>query len=221
MELEKALKIARREWGNLKVSLERAGDIGEFDSKSLVNSRLALVQIETGDKFPTYKHSNQSSLLIKSLIEMENKLTKYGYVTQEAGYVFKNLASNAAERLGLVRKLAETFGGGYSWVRTGWFFPSDTEKQTILQQLFFFKIFFPLGVRFDWDFNSQAVKTKLDLVSHKFFKWQDDPGTYSKDARDSEDVLKPLWHGLSPNPGFSPFDNDIEYQNLEDVLNWV
>ena len=56
MKIERALKIARREWRNIGVSLERAGDIGEFDSKSLVNNRLALVQIETGDKFRTYTH---------------------------------------------------------------------------------------------------------------------------------------------------------------------
>ena len=206
MKIERALKIARREWRNIGLSLERAGDIGEFDSKSIVNNRLALVQIETGDKFLTYKHINQSSLLINGLIEMENKLPQYGYVTQEAGYVFNNLASNAAERLGLVGKLAQTFGGGYGWVRTGWFFPIDAEKQTVLQQLFFFRIFFPHGVRFDWDFNSQAVKTKLDLVSYKFINWQDDPATYSEDVRDYGEQLKPLWHGLSPNPGFSPFD---------------
>jgi hypothetical protein len=34
MEIERGLQIARSECGNIRVSLERCGDIGEFDSKS-------------------------------------------------------------------------------------------------------------------------------------------------------------------------------------------
>jgi len=221
MKIERALKIARREWRNVGISLERAGDIEEFDSKSLVSNRLALVQIETGDKFPTYQHINQSSLLINSLIEMENKLTQYGYLTQEAGYVFNALGSLAAERLGLEGIQAQSFGGGYSWIRTGWFNPIGIEKQNIVRQLFFFKLFFPLVVYFNWDFRSSMVKSKLDLVFYKFNKWQNDTAAYSKDVTDYGEELKPLWHGLSPDLGFSAFDSDKEYQNLEDVVNWV
>ena len=55
----------------------------------------------------------------------------------------------------------------------------------------------------------------------KFNKWQNDTAAYSKDVTDYGEELKPLWHGLSPDLGFSAFDSDKEYQNLEDVVNWV
>ncbi|MBI2485471.1 MAG: hypothetical protein HYW01_00630 [Deltaproteobacteria bacterium] len=220
MEIKRALQIARREWRNIRVSLERSGDVGGFDSKSHVNNRLALVMIETGDKYPTYEHINQGSLLIKNLIEMENKLPKHGYITQEAGYVFNALGSVAAEKLGLKGIQAQSFGSGYSWVRTGWFYPIGVEKQNVVQQLFFFKLFFPLVVYFNWDFKSPIVKKKLDLVFYKFNKWQNDPAIYFRDVRDYREQLEPLWRGLSLDLGFSPFDSDKEYQNLEDVVNW-
>jgi hypothetical protein len=183
MEILRALQIAKREWGNIRVSLEMCGDIGEFDSKNYVNINPDLL--------------SEGSVLVRNLIEMDNKLPTYGYFTQEASYVFTTLASRAAERLGLTDKLAQTFGSGYSWVRTGCLDPKGTEKQHVIKQLFFFKIFFPLGGYFSWDFNSPEVKTKLRVVLHKYAEWQDNPRSYVEDVGRYTDQLEPLWRGLS------------------------
>ncbi len=106
MQIERGLIIARREWRNIRVSLEGYGDIGEFDSKNHASSK------------PDSLLVSEVLLLVKNLIEMENKFPKYAYLTQEAGYVFASLASKAAGRLGLIGEMAQTFGRGYSWVRT-------------------------------------------------------------------------------------------------------
>jgi len=130
MRTLRALKIARREWENIRTSLEMCGDIGEFDSKDYINTRLISI--------------SEGLLLVRDLIEMENKLPTYGYFTQEATYVFSALASGAAERLGIIGRLAQSFGRGYSWVRTGWFDSSDIENQHVIKQMIFFNLFFPI-----------------------------------------------------------------------------
>src|ERR1700758_784718 len=123
MEIQRALQIATKEWGNIKASLQMCGDIGEFDSKNYLNSSLAITE---------------GLLLFRNLIEMENKLPTYGYFTQEASYVFTSLGSKAAERLGFTDELAQTFGRGYSWVRTGWFDSVGIEEQHLMKQVIFF-----------------------------------------------------------------------------------
>jgi hypothetical protein len=128
---------------------------------------------------------------------MDNKLQKHAYLTQEAAYVFTTLASKAGERIGLMIRLTQTFSRGYGWVRTGWFNPSDIEKEYVIKQLFFFKIFFPLGGYFNWYFDSPEVKTKLKAILHKFVGWQDDPRSYIEDVKRFKDQLEPLWKGLS------------------------
>src|ERR1700752_2087674 len=102
MEILRALQVAKREWGNIRVSLEMCGDIGEFDSKSHVDINPNLL--------------SEGSVLVGNLIGMDNKLPTYGYFTQEASYVFTYLGSRAGERLGLIGRLAQTFGRGYSWI---------------------------------------------------------------------------------------------------------
>lgn len=215
MQIERVFIIAIKEWRNIRVSLEGYGDIGEFDSKNHVKNRLTL--IDTGNKFPAYEYLTEGSLLIRNLIEMENKLLTYGYFTQEAAYVFTSLASKAAEKLGLKDGMAQTFGRGYSWVRTGRFDPSGIENQHVIKQLLFMKMFFPLGGYFNWDFNSPVVKTKLRAILHKFFAWQGNPRNYIRDVKDYKDQIEPLWFGLSSALGFSkefpepiPFEEEVQ-----------
>lgn len=198
MEILRALQIAKREWGNIRISLERFGDIDEFDSKNYVDSNPNLL--------------SEVSLLVRSLIEMDNKLPKQGYFTQEAAYVFTILASRAGERLGLIGRLAQTFGRGYSWVRTGWFDPYGIEEHQIIKQLFFMKVFFPLGGYFNWHFDSPEVKTKLRAILHMFAGWQDNPRRYIDDVRRHRDQLEPLWSGLSLALDFSVSDRSKKYQ---------
>ncbi|MGE5443488.1 MAG: hypothetical protein ACM3SR_02675 [Ignavibacteriales bacterium] len=194
-EIQRALQIARREWGNIKASLETCGDIGEFHSKNHARSK------------PDSRLVSESLILVRNLIRMENKFPTYGYFTQEAAYAFIYLASRAAERLSLKSGMAQIFGRGYSWVRTGWFDPYGIEEQHVIKQLFFMKIFFPLGGFLNWDFNSSAVKTKLRAILHKFVMWQDNPRSYIQDVRNYNADIEPLWQGLSlaldsPEDGF-------------------
>ncbi len=186
MKIQKALQIAKREWENIKASLETCGDIGEFFSTNHTSSKPDLFTVSGG------------LLLVKNLIEMENKLSTYGYFTPEAGYVFTTLASKAGKRLGLTEGLAQTFGRGYSWVRTGWFDLERIEKQHLMKQIIFFKLFFPLGRDFiSWDFNSPTVKAKLRAILYKFTAWRRNSDSYIQDVRDYREQLEPLWYGLS------------------------
>lgn len=200
MEIIRALQIARREWGNIKSSLEMCGDIGELDSGNPINSRLTEIK---------------GSRLIENLVGMENKFQTYGYFTREAAYVFSALVSVAAERLGLVGGLAETFGNAYSWVRTGWFDLDHAGKQQVIKQLFFVKIFFPLGGYFKLDFNSRGSKTKLRAVFSIYIKWQDNANSYTQDITSHKDQLEPLLFGLLLALGYSVHDGDKNIE-LED-----
>jgi hypothetical protein len=184
MDLEGAVQIAKREWENIRLSLCMCGDIGEFDSINHINGSSNIV--------------SETIPLIRNLIGMENKLSAYGYFTQEAAYVFTYLASRAGERLGLSYKLAQSFGRGYSWIRTGWFNLENVEKRHLIKQIIFFKLFFPLGRDFiGWDFNSHAAKAKLKAIVYKFATWQSNPDSYIQDIREFREQLEPLWYGLS------------------------
>jgi hypothetical protein len=198
MEILRALQIAKREWENIRVSLEMCGDIGEFDSKNYININPGLL--------------SEGSLLVRNLIDMDNKLPTHGYFTQEASYVFTYLASRAGERLGLTGAMAQSFGRGYSWIRTCWFDPYGMEKQHVIKQLFFMKIFFPLGGYSDWYFDSPEVKTKLKVVLYNYVGWQDNPRRYNEDVRRYRDQLEPLWRGLSLAPDFPLADRSGRYQ---------
>jgi len=168
MEILRALRIARREWRNIKTSLERCGDIEKFDSKDYISGTINLV--------------SEGSPQFRSFVEMENKLPTYGYFTEHAAFVFSTLASSAAERLGLIGRLAQSFGRGYSWVRTGWFDSKDIEDQHVIKQMIFFNLFFPCGENCRWDFNSEEVKIKMKTVFDKFVAWQDAPKSYFLDV---------------------------------------
>ncbi|MER3446018.1 MAG: hypothetical protein C4291_03905 [Candidatus Dadabacteria bacterium] len=197
MEIIRPFQIAKREWGNIRSSLEVCGDIGEFDSENPINNRLTEIK---------------GSPLVENLIRMENKFQTYGYFTPEAGYVFSALVSAAAERLGLVGGLAEAFGNGYSWVRTGWFDLDHVGKQHVIKQLFFMKIFFPLGGYFNWDFNSRESKIKLKAVFSRFFAWQNSPRSYIQDIIDFRDQIEPLLLGLFLALGHYVPDGNKKYQ---------
>ncbi|MER3447596.1 MAG: hypothetical protein C4291_12520 [Candidatus Dadabacteria bacterium] len=184
-EIKRALQIATREWENIKISLAGYGDIGEFHSKNHARSRLDSFLVSEG------------LILVRNFIRMENKIPTYGYLTQEAAYAFTYLASRAAERLGLKGAMAQTFGRGYSWVRTGWFEPYRIEEHQLVKQIFFMKIFFPMGGFFKWDFDSPEVKTRLRAILHKFVMWQDNPRTYIEDIKNYGVYIEPLWRGLS------------------------
>ena len=50
MKIQRAIQIEGREWENIRVSLERCGDIREFDPKIYINNRLTLEPISLIEK---------------------------------------------------------------------------------------------------------------------------------------------------------------------------
>jgi hypothetical protein len=186
MLVQNALEIANREWENIRTSLEECGDIGVFkDESQLYNNGSS--QIDKGLS------------LGRSLIEMDSKLRKFGYFTMDAAHVFATLASKAGVTLGLCENLASKFGCGYSLVRTSCLDQNclNDVQRHVLKQLLFFKLFFPLGGIFDWDFESPAEQLKLKLVFHMFTDWQKNPDSYKRDLRDFGCQLEPLLRGLT------------------------
>ena len=186
MLVRNALDIANREWENIRTSLEECGDIGAFNNGSqLYNNGSSQV--------------DEDLSLSRSLIEMDGKLSKYGYFTMDAAHVFVTLASKAGVTLGLSKNVASKFGCGYSLVRTSCLDRNcvDDIQRHVLKQLLFFKIFFPLGGIFDWDFDSPAEQLKLKLVFHMFTGWQRRPESYKRDLVDFGGQLEPLLHGMS------------------------
>jgi hypothetical protein len=163
--IDRALGVAKREWENIRNSLSMCGDIGEFNPDDFV-----------WDK-PT--HISNLSCLINNLIEMDTKLLRHGYSTPEALDVYITLATRAAERLGLSRVLARTFGSGYGYARTGWLGLQEIEQQ----QIVFSKVYFPVGFNFDWEFESPLVKAKLKTVFNRFMSWQNDPESYTREMK--------------------------------------
>lgn len=193
MDIFRALQIAERKWENIGISLKNCGDIGEFNPKDYLPA----------DSGPIHKDLP----LFRNLIEMENKFPKHGYFTPEAAFVFSTLASKAGERLGLKNGLAQTCGSGYSWVRTGALSLDGNEgHKHIIKQLFFFKLFFPIGGFFNWDFNSHIVQRKFNLIFYKFATWQNNPDSYILDVRDCRELLEPIWHGLLLAMGYPATD---------------
>jgi hypothetical protein len=186
MLVQNALEIANRQWENIRTSLEECGDIGIFDYETaLYNNGTSGIDTDTS--------------LVRSLVEMDRKIPNYSYFTMEAANVFSTLASKAGITLGLCESLASIFGCGYSLVRTSCLVQNwvDDVERHVLKQLLFFKIFYPLGGFFDWDFDSPAEKLKLKLVVHMFKGWQKDPESYQRDLRDFGEQLEPLLRGLS------------------------
>ncbi|HWP91012.1 MAG TPA: hypothetical protein VNN20_02280 [Thermodesulfobacteriota bacterium] len=183
MDIQTEFQVLRREWENIKLSLEICGDIGDFDF---------------------WNDPCLSSDLARNLMEMDNKILVNGYLTLEAAYVFTTLATKAGENLGLSGDFAKTFGSGYGWVRTGWFdlrWINQSKrvrlKDCVVNQVLFFKLFFPSSeCDFCWNFDSLLVRKKLKIIFDKFFTWQNDPRNHVEDFVYYKSELVPLWHGL-------------------------
>ena len=133
---------------------------------------------------------------------MEHRLPEYGYSTYEWAYVFDTLASKAGEKLGLKGEFAKAFGGGYSWIRTGWFNLSGSiEDRYLTKQIFFLKLFFPFGGdSTSWEFKSPIAQTKLKLVFNTFLAWQSDPRIYINDVSEHGTQIDSIRRGLSLSP---------------------
>lgn len=170
--INKPLEIATREWGNLRCSFEMCGDIGDFNLEDLRISRWFVGQEYEG--------------FISNIIDMDKKLSQYGYSTPEALNVFTVLASMGAEKLGLKEELASDFGMGYGFVRTG--LPAYTQLEP--RQILFYKLFYPSGVFFNWYFDPSLIKKKLKIVFERFRSWQNNPQLYTQDFAQFQSIAE-------------------------------
>lgn len=166
----KADQIARNEWENLRSSFEMCGDIRDFNPEDFRNSRRPFEQ--------------DHSWFISNVLEMDRAFTQYGYATREAVNIFTVLASRAAEKLGLNEESASAFGMGYGFLRTGLVQYIKLEPKQVL----FYKMFFPLGVNFDWNSDPSLVKEKLHIVFERFKDWQNNPQHYTRDFAESQET---------------------------------
>ena len=192
--LKEALLIAEREWGKLALSLELAGDIGDFDKEDFMigvieedviirkslESRTKSVSIYAPTFYPMY--------FIENVLVMNQKLQGSGYRTTQALYVYIELATKAAERLGLRGSFAMSFGSGYAHVRTGWV----AEKGYSVERRIFEKMFFrDRKKHFEWDFHWTSVRERLREVFQKWTLWQSDEELYLKEAK-SPAIVRPM-----------------------------
>jgi hypothetical protein len=184
--LEKAIQIARREWENVKVSLELCGDIGEFQEKDFMIGTIeedVIIReplISPTKSVSGYAPTFYPMYFVKNLLAMEEKFAQHGYKTTEALYAYIELATKAAERLGLVGTFSMGFGAGYANVRTGWI----AEKGLPVERELFFQMFFKgKKVDYDWDFHWNSVRERLKLIFDKFLSWQKDPKLYKKEVK--------------------------------------
>ena len=110
----------------MRSSLELSGDIGEFDKEDFMIGVIAEdVIIREPLLSPTksvsvYAPTFYPMYFVQNLLAMDQKLAKEGYSTIEALYVFVEIATKAAERLGLKGSFSMSFGAGYGSARAGW-----------------------------------------------------------------------------------------------------
>jgi hypothetical protein len=191
--LEKALEIAKREWTNVRVSLQLCGDIGEFREEDFM---IGIIEEDVIIREPFISPTKSVSgyaptyypmYLVRNLTLMDMKFPEYGYKTVEALYVFIELAIKALERLGLTGTFSAGFGSGYGYIRTGWI----GEKGRAEEREIFSKMFFTGRRSYDWDFHWNSVKEKLKHIFDKFTSWQKDPNLYENEVK-SKAKVKPM-----------------------------
>lgn len=192
--LNEALVIAQREWENVRTSLEPAGDIGEFDKEDFMIGVIEEdVIIREPLNSPTKSVSGYSPTFypmyfVKNLLTMDEKMEKDGYKTIEALYVFVELATKAAARLGLTGSFSMSFGAGYGSARSGWI----AEKGYPIERELFVKMFFRNRKKgYDWDYNWNSVRENLNQIFTKFESWQKNEKLYKKEVK-SEAIIKPM-----------------------------
>ncbi|NIT13298.1 MAG: hypothetical protein GTN99_03355 [Candidatus Dadabacteria bacterium] len=119
---------------------------------------------------------------------MNERFSEKGYRTTEALYSFIELATKAAERLGLTGTLSMAFGVGYANVRTGWVAEKGLQKEREVFEKMFFKGKFK---SYDWEYDWTSVKQSLKEIFDKFISWQDDQALYLKETASGK-IVKPM-----------------------------
>ena len=111
-EIVRAAEIARGEWEKIRVSLSLCGDAGEFRGEDFM---LGIISGDAIARNPAGSPTKSVSLhsptyypmyLVANLLAFSEKFPEKGYGTTEALYVYVELVTKAAARLGL----EETWG---------------------------------------------------------------------------------------------------------------
>lgn len=193
-ELNAALRIAEREWENIRVSLEFCGDTGKFDKRDFMVGIIEEdVIVRQPLRSPTKSVSGYSPTyypmyFLKNILIMEDKFDDLKYNSLEAMYVFVELATKAVSRLGLDGNFAMGFGAGYANVRTGWIAEKGCPRERELFRKEFFK-----GRRtdYEWEFYWTSVKERMQRIFNKFIEWKSNPEIYLKETK-SRARVKPM-----------------------------
>lgn len=193
-QLEHGLDIARREWNNIKKSLELCGDIGEFKADDFMVGTIdedvimRLPKISPTKSVSVYAPTFYPMYFLKNLKLMDEKFEKKGYRTTEALYSFIELATRASEILGLKGNMSTAFGAGYGNVRTGWIAEKGMQRERELFEKMFFEGKFR---QYDWDFHWTSVQQSLKRIFDKFSSWQVDETLHKKETASGR-LVKPM-----------------------------
>lgn len=184
--LERAIQIAKREWENVGTSLKLCGDIGKFDQEDFM---IGIIEEDVIIREPALSPTKSVSFyaptfypmyFVDNLLIMDEKMPEYNYKTIEALYAYIELATKAAERLGLIGIFSMGFGSGYGNVRTGWI----AEKGLPEERKFFFNMFFKgQKVDYNWDFHMNSMCERFKEIFDKFIEWQKNPEIYHDETK--------------------------------------
>ena len=189
-----AMEVAGREWNRIALSLEMCGKTGEFDPSLfmigvidedvIIKKPLACATKSVDTNSPTY----YPMYLVKNLLEMDALMHARGYHTQPALYCYIELATGAANSLGLSGTLAMGFACGHAVARTGWI----AEKGLRRERDFFLKTFFENSKKsHDWGFGWHSTQTQLKKIFDVFARWQRDGEAHKRETAEERPV-KPL-----------------------------
>lgn len=193
-KLEQGLKIAGREWNNIRKSLELCGDIGEFNADDFMVGTIEedvimrLPKLSPTKSVSVYAPTFYPMYFIRNLRIMDEKFQDKGYRTTEALYSFIELATRASEKLGLSGNISMAFGAGYGNVRTGWIAEKGMQRERQLFEKMFFEGKFK---DYDWDFHWTSVQKKLKMIFDKFSAWQSDETLHQKEIASGR-IVKPM-----------------------------
>ena len=192
--LNEALEIAELEWRKVAISLDLAGDIGGFKKEDFMVGVIEEdVIIRKPLESPTksvsvYDPTYYPMYLVDNLLTMHKRFPGRGYKTTQALYVYIELATRAAERLGLTGSFAMSFGTGYAHVRTGWV----AEKGYPVEREIFTEIFFRGKKKhYEWDFHWTSVRERFKEIYDKWSAWQADEALYLKESK-SPAIVRPM-----------------------------
>jgi hypothetical protein len=160
-----AKQILKKEWDTLRLYFDNCGDIGEFKFEDLMNSSWV---------------RGEEELLIGNTVGIYDSFPNHGYASPEAFSVVAILVSTAADKLGLSKEVACSFGLGFAFARTGFISYSELD----LKQIRFYKFFFPLGAFANnyLDFEPSLVRPKIKVLFERFKHWDEHPKSFETDC---------------------------------------